>query len=84
MEVYLNSIEMGQGIYGIEAASQTYFAKHAYQLTRSESALIAAILPDPIGRNPAKPTPYMQKRQTDILSLMRKIETVEMGYRKNN
>jgi monofunctional biosynthetic peptidoglycan transglycosylase len=84
MEVYLNSIEMGKGIYGIESASQIYFDKHALRLTRNESALIAATLPNPIARNPAKPTPYMLKRQTDILSLMRKIETVEMGYRKNN
>ena len=82
MEVYLNSIEMGRGIYGIEAASQTYFGKHARQLTQSESALIAAILPNPLRRNPAKPTQYLLKRQTDILSLMYKIETIEMGYRK--
>ncbi|MDR2119801.1 MAG: monofunctional biosynthetic peptidoglycan transglycosylase [Tannerella sp.] len=83
MEVYLNSIEMGAGIYGVEAAAQVYFAKHAAQLTRNESALLAAILPNPLKRNPLKPSPYIQKRQADILSLMQKIETVEMGYRKN-
>ncbi|MDR0757508.1 MAG: monofunctional biosynthetic peptidoglycan transglycosylase [Tannerella sp.] len=83
MEVYLNSIEMGQGIYGIEAAAQVYFDKHAWQLTRNEAALLAAILPNPLARNPLKPSPYIQKRQADILSLMRKIETVDMGYRNS-
>ncbi|MDR1332580.1 MAG: monofunctional biosynthetic peptidoglycan transglycosylase [Tannerella sp.] len=81
MEVYLNSIETGRGVYGIEAAAQTCFSKQAWQLDRNEAALIAATLPNPLRRNPAKPSAYMQKRQADILSLMRKIETVEMGYR---
>jgi monofunctional biosynthetic peptidoglycan transglycosylase len=80
MEVYLNSIEMGTGIYGIEAAAQAYYGKHAHQLTRAEAALIAAILPDPQRRNPAQPSAWMQKRQRAILSLMRKLETVPMGY----
>jgi monofunctional biosynthetic peptidoglycan transglycosylase len=83
MEAYLNSIETGRGIYGVEAAAQAYFAKNAAQLTPNESALLAAILPNPLQRNPVKPSPYIQKRQADILSLMRKIETVEMGKRKN-
>ncbi|MDR1406709.1 MAG: monofunctional biosynthetic peptidoglycan transglycosylase [Tannerella sp.] len=83
MEVYLNSIEMGRGVYGIEAAAQTCFGKHARSLTRSEAALIAAALPNPLRRNPSKPSPYMLRRQADILSLMRKIETVEMGFRPN-
>ncbi|MDR3261053.1 MAG: monofunctional biosynthetic peptidoglycan transglycosylase [Tannerella sp.] len=81
MEVSLNSIEMGGGIYGIEAASIAYYGKHAYELTRGESASIATILPDPRKRNPARPSAYLQGRQRDILSLMRKIETVNMGYR---
>ncbi|MDR3267654.1 MAG: monofunctional biosynthetic peptidoglycan transglycosylase [Tannerella sp.] len=81
MEVYLNSIEMGAGIYGIEAAAFAYFGKPAEELTRGEGALIAAILPDPRKRDPAHPSAYLQGRQRDILSLMRKIETVNMGYR---
>jgi monofunctional biosynthetic peptidoglycan transglycosylase len=84
MEVYLNSIEMGRGIYGVEAAAQVYFAKHAGQLTRNEAALLAAILPNPLARSPVKPSPYIQKRQADILSLMRKIETVDMGVMAND
>lgn len=47
MEVYLNTIEMGKGIYGIEAAAQTYFHKHASQLSRQEAAMIIACLPNP-------------------------------------
>ena len=82
MEVYLNSIEMGKGIYGVEAAAKNYYGKHAYGLSRGEAALIAAILPNPQKRNPTKPSAYLRKRQEDILSLMRKIERVDMGYRQ--
>ncbi|MDR2628359.1 MAG: monofunctional biosynthetic peptidoglycan transglycosylase [Dysgonamonadaceae bacterium] len=82
MEVYLNSIEMGVGIYGIEAASQAYYGKQAYQLTRGEAALIAAILPDPQRRNPTRVSVYLQKRQEQILSLMQKLEPVPIGYRR--
>lgn len=82
MEVYLNSIEMGNGIYGVEAASQTYFSKPAIQLGRSEAALIAASLPNPRKRNPAAPSDYMLQRHSEILSLMRKIENIPMGFRR--
>lgn len=77
MEVYLNSIEMGDGIFGIEAASRTYFKKPASQLTRSEAALIAASFPNPRKRNPAAPSSYLINRQQLILSLMGKIEKVD-------
>ena len=66
MEVYLNDIEMGNGIYGAEMASQTYFHKPAVDLTRSEAALIAAVLPNPRKWSPAHPTPYiMRKKKLD-------------------
>jgi monofunctional biosynthetic peptidoglycan transglycosylase len=78
MEMYLNMIEMGPGIYGAEAAAQYYFHKPAYWLTRNEAALIAAGLPNPRKRNPATPSAYMLKRQQEILSLMYKIEHVEL------
>ena len=84
MEVYLNSIEMGKSIYGVEAAAKNYYGKHAYQLSNGESALIAAILPDPRKRNPSRPSAYLQERQQDIMSLMRKIGPVEMGNRNPN
>jgi monofunctional biosynthetic peptidoglycan transglycosylase len=66
LEVYLNSIEMGDGVYGAEAASQKYFKKPAYQLTRSEAAAIASILPNPRKWNPVKRTAYVEKRRRVI------------------
>jgi len=78
MEVYLNSIEMGNGIYGIEAASQIYFHKPAAKLTRSEAALIAAAFPNPRKRNPAAPTSYLKNRQQRVLSIMNKIREVNL------
>lgn len=71
MEVYLNSIEMGYGIYGAEAVANQHFLKSASVLTRKECALIAATLPNPIKFNSATPTPYMLKRQKKIEHEMR-------------
>ena len=67
MEVYLNVIETGQGIYGVEMASQLYFGKPASKISRSEAALIAAVLPNPLKWNPASPTSYIRGRQQWIL-----------------
>ena len=78
MEVYLNVIEMGRGIYGIEAASRIYYHKPASKLMREEATMIAIILPSPRKRNPVKPTEYMLKRQQQILDLMDKIGTVKL------
>ncbi len=78
MEVYLNVIEMGNGIYGIEAAAQFYYHKPASRLSREEAAMIATILPSPRKRNPAKPTDYMWRRQRQILDLMDKIGTTKL------
>jgi len=71
MEVYLNSIEMGSGIYGAEAASQYWFKKQASQLTPNEAAAIASILPNPrvYRANPA--SAYIQKRKNWIVNQMR-------------
>lgn len=84
MEVYLNSIEMGDGIYGAEAVAKAHFNKPAYKLTSGEAALIAASLPNPIRFNSGKPSPYMLKRQGKILSLMGKLIKIEMGYGAGN
>jgi monofunctional biosynthetic peptidoglycan transglycosylase len=81
MEVYLNSIEMGDGIYGAESVALAHFGKHASILTRSEAALIAATLPNPRRFNSAKPSSYILCRQSQILSLMNKIATIDMGYK---
>ncbi len=77
MEVYLNVIETGQGIYGAEAASETYFNRHAANLTRSESALLAGILPNPQKWDPRFPTPYLRSRQEWILWNMENIGKLE-------
>jgi monofunctional biosynthetic peptidoglycan transglycosylase len=77
MVVYLNVLETGPGLYGVEAAAQKYFHKPASKLTKGEAALIAAALPNPRKRNPAHPTDYLIRRQARILSLMRKIGPVE-------
>jgi monofunctional biosynthetic peptidoglycan transglycosylase len=57
MEAYLNIAEWGEGIFGAEAAAQTYFRKSAKNLTRQEAALLARALPNPLVRNPARPRP---------------------------
>ena len=71
MEVYLNCIEMGDGVYGIEAAAQHYFKKPAKNLSKRESAAIAAILPNPRKWSASKPNAYIQKRQYRILKAMK-------------
>lgn len=78
MEMYLNVIEMGPGVYGAEAAAQYYFNKPAMKLTKSEAATIAAILPNPIRWSASKPTPYIIKKRNWILRHMRKIELKEI------
>jgi monofunctional glycosyltransferase len=67
MEVYLNVIETGNGIYGAEAASREYFHKSAKNLSPGESALIAAILPNPREWSPAHPSGYLLGRKQWIL-----------------
>jgi monofunctional biosynthetic peptidoglycan transglycosylase len=73
LEVYLNVAEMGKGIYGAEAAAQQIFDKPASELTRRESSLIAACLPNPIQRNAGKPSAYVSKRAGQIRVLIPKI-----------
>ena len=81
MEVYLNSIEMGDGIYGVEAVAQEHFGKHAKRLTKREAALIAASLPNPLKRDSGNPTPAMNRRSRAIMDLMGKIESFD-AYRQ--
>ena len=70
MEVYLNSIEMGKGIYGAEATARQKFGTTAAKLSKAQSALIAATLPNPIRFDSAKPSSYILRRQTQIMRLM--------------
>lgn len=66
MEVYLNSIEYGSGIYGAEAAAQRYFGVGADQLTQAQAARLAAILPSPLKWKVIKPGKYVAKRSKKI------------------
>ena len=75
MEVYLNSIEMGRGIYGVDAVARQHFNKSASELLRSESALIAATLPNPRRFSSKEPSAYMLKRQHRIEHEMKFIPT---------
>lgn len=70
MEVYLNVIETGDGIYGAQAAATAFFHKNANNLTKGEAALIAAVLPNPIRFSIAKPSGYVIKRQGWIIHQM--------------
>ncbi|MDD4032971.1 MAG: monofunctional biosynthetic peptidoglycan transglycosylase [Bacteroidales bacterium] len=70
MEVYLNSIEMGKGIYGAEAVAREHFKTSAAKLTRAQSALIAATLPNPVRFSSKNPSAYILRRQGEILSQM--------------
>lgn len=77
MEVYLNSIEMGDGIYGAESVARLHFGKPAKKLTAANSATIAATLPNPLRYNSAKPSPYIQRRRVQIQNLMGRIGKID-------
>ena len=70
LEIYLNVIEWGDGIYGAEAAARTYFRKPASQLTVDESSLLPACIINPRRMNPDRLSPRLQRRQRLILSRM--------------
>lgn len=71
MEVYLNTIEMGDGIYGAEAVALEHFGVSAYKLTKNQCALIAVSLPNPRRMDSANPSSYMRRRQSWVLQQMR-------------
>lgn len=79
MEVYLNVIETGDGIYGVQAASKIYFKKNADNLSKSQAALIAVCLPNPRRFSPANPSGYIQRRKNHIVNLMGKIERADFN-----
>ena len=73
LERYLNSIEMGQGVFGVEAASEYYFGKHSKDLTKSEAAWIAAILPSPQKYDPKNPSAYLKRKHNWIMRQMNNV-----------
>lgn len=74
MEVYLNSIEMGDGIYGADAVAEWHFHCRAKDLTRLQCAQIAATLPNPRKFNSAKPSSYMLTRRDKIMHEMKFVD----------
>ncbi len=76
LEVYLNSVEFGPGVYGAEAAAKRYFGTSASKLSRSQAALLAAVLPNPHRFSVQQPSVYVGKRQQWILRQMRQLAPV--------
>lgn len=70
LEVYLNVIETGDGLYGAEAAAQHYFGKPATNLTKRQAALVVAVLPNPRRWSPAKPTGFINRKANTIVRYM--------------
>jgi monofunctional biosynthetic peptidoglycan transglycosylase len=81
LEVYLNSAQFGPAVYGIEAAAQTFFHKHAAALTRSEAAQLAAVLPNPVRLHAGNPSAYVASRREWILGQMRGLG--DLAYLRN-
>jgi len=75
LEVYLNVVQFGDGIYGAEAAAQHYFRKPASELAAAEAALLAAVLPNPLRLKADKPSAYVRSRRDWILVQMKNVET---------
>ena len=73
LTVYLNIAEFGEGVFGVEAASQRYFHKPASRMTMSEAALLAAVLPNPLRFKADAPSGYVRSRQAWILRQMRQL-----------
>ncbi len=74
VEVYLNIAEFGDGVFGAQAAAQHYFSRDATALTLDQATRLAAILPDPKGRNPRAATPFMNRRAAAIADGARTLE----------
>ena len=79
MEVYLNSIEMGDGIYGVKAVAELNFNKTPDRLTKRDAALIAATLPSPLTRDSKNPSGELLRRRNRIMQEMNYIKHVPFG-----
>jgi monofunctional biosynthetic peptidoglycan transglycosylase len=74
LETYLNIVQLGPGIYGVEAAAQEFFHSSAARLTPSEAAVLAAVLPNPERLHADRPSRYVLERRDWILGQMRTLE----------
>lgn len=82
LEVYLNSVEFGPGIFGAQAAARYYFDVDAKRLTKQQAALLAAVLPNPHRFSVKAPSPYVRKRQQWILQQMRQLRPIQQQWAK--
>jgi len=82
MEVYLNIVELGKGIYGVEEASKKFYRKPANKLNRFEAAMLTTVLPSPSKRNPANPSSYMYSYQRRVLWSMSSIVSIDFDPKK--
>ena len=80
LETYLNIAEFGDGVYGVEAASQRYFHKPAAQLTSEDAAVLAAVLPNPHRMRANAPSRYVRQRQHWILEQMRQAGSLAKAF----
>ncbi|RVU37404.1 monofunctional biosynthetic peptidoglycan transglycosylase [Rheinheimera riviphila] len=80
LEIYLNSIEFGPGVFGVEAAAQQYFRRSAAQLTAAQAALMVTVLPNPHRFLLQRPSPYMYKRQQWVQKQMRQLAPVTRAF----
>jgi membrane peptidoglycan carboxypeptidase len=69
LELYLNVVEWGDGIYGADAAARVWFHKPASELLPEEAAVLAAMLPAPRRRNPRRPSEHLRERAAEVLDL---------------
>lgn len=84
MEAYLNIVEFGKGVYGVEEAAQKFYKKPAAKLNRSEAAMLTTVLPSPAKRSPANPSSYMYRYQERVLWGMSSIVTVDFDSDNSN
>ncbi len=82
MEVYLNIVEFGKGVYGVEKAAQKFYKKSAKQLNRYDAAMLTTVLPSPAKRSPANPSSYMYSYQRRVLWNMSTIGSVDFNPAK--
>jgi monofunctional biosynthetic peptidoglycan transglycosylase len=73
LEIYLNTVDWGEGIMGAEVASMTYFHRSSSRITASQAALLAAVLPNPQKWSPVHPSGYVEERKRRIMRDMPKM-----------
>lgn len=83
MEVYLNVIETGENMYGVEAPARHVYGKTAEELNRHEASMIATVLPNPIRMKLANPSSYMMRRSAQVRSLMNKLPVIDFDHPEN-